>query len=82
MSQKNDIPQSFNVVGSVSSSCEIRQVELNLIPAFVETHGHSTDERFYSCCTLVVTGSETSSHVLVIEYLHFKGKVFLQLGEN
>ena len=81
MSQ-NDLPKRFNVVGSVSSSREIRQVELNLIPAFIETHGHSTNERFYSCCTLVVTGSEASSHILIIEYLHFKGKVFLQLGQN
>ena len=37
------------VVGTISSSGEIRQVELNLIPSFIESHGHSTDERLDPC---------------------------------
>ena len=46
------LPKRFNVVGSVGPPRVVRQVELNLIPAFVESHGHGADEWFYSCCTL------------------------------
>ena len=42
------------VVGTVSSSREIRQVELNLIPSFIESHGHGTDERLNTSGTLIV----------------------------
>jgi len=73
------IPKRFNIVSTIGSSCEIRQVELDLIPAFIKTHGHGTNERFYSCCALVVTSSESSSNILVIEYLNLKCEVLLQL---
>ena len=42
--------QGLNVVSAVGTTGEIGEVELNLIPAFVETHGHGANERFYSCC--------------------------------
>ena len=40
--------KSFNIVGTVSSSSEIGQVELNLVPALIESHGHCANERLYS----------------------------------
>ena len=71
--------QCFNIVSSISSSCEIRQVELNLIPALIESHGHCANERLYSGCWLIVWCSESTSNVLVIKYLHFESEIFLQL---
>ena len=72
----------FYVVGTVSSSCEIRQVELDLIPTFVQSHRHGADEWLYSGGRLIVGGSESSSHALVIKYLHFEREVFLQVLNN
>ena len=73
------LPQSFNVVGTVGTAGEVRQVELNLIPAFVETHGHGADERLYAGGALVVRSAETAANVLVIENLDFEGEVLLKL---
>ena len=71
--------ESLNVVGSIGSSGEVTQVELDLIPAFVQTHGHCADEGFHSGRALVVRSSEATSHVLVIQHLHFEGEVLLEL---
>lgn len=79
MIKMNNLPERVNVVGSVGSSREIRQVELDLIPAFVQPHGHRADEGLHSGCALVVGGSEPSPHVLVVQHLHFEGEIFLQL---
>ena len=46
--------QSFNVVGTVSSSREIGQVELDLVPALIKAHRHGTYKRLDSRCRLVV----------------------------
>lgn len=73
------LPEGLNVVGTVGSSSEIRQIELNLVPSLIESHWHGADEWLDTGGGLVVGGSETTTHVLVIEYLHFEGEVFLQL---
>ena len=73
------LPQGLNVVGTVGTTSEIGQVELNLVPAFIQTHGHGADERLDTGSTLVVGSSESTSNVLVIENLHLEGEVFLQL---
>ena len=39
--------KSLYVVGTIGSSGEIRQVKLNLIPSFIESHWHGTNKRFY-----------------------------------
>ena len=67
------------VVGTVSSSREIRQVELNLIPALIKSHRHGANERLDSGGGLIVRGSESSSYALVIEYLDLEGEVLLQV---
>ncbi len=46
--------QSLNVVGTIGTTSEIRQVELDLIPALVESHGHGTDERLNTGRRLIV----------------------------
>lgn len=45
--------QCFDVVGSVGSSGEISQVELDLVPAVVESHGHCANEWLDSCYALL-----------------------------
>ena len=67
------------VVGTVSSSGEIRQIELNLIPSLIKSHRHGANERLDSGGRLIVRGSESSSYALVIEYLHLEGEVLLQV---
>ena len=56
----------LDVVGAVGATGEVRQVELNLVPAFVETHRHGTDERLDTSRGLVVRRAETTTNVLVI----------------
>lgn len=46
----NRYPQSLNVIASVRSTSEVRQVKLDLVPAFVQPHGHGTDKRLNSGC--------------------------------
>ena len=71
--------QGLNVIGSVGSASKVTQVELNLIPALIESHRHGADERLHSGRALVVRGTESASNVLVIEDLHFKGEVLFEL---
>ena len=78
---KNKLPKGLNIVGSVRSAGKIGQVELNLVPPFVQSHRHRANERFYSCCALVVRSSETSAHILVIEDLDFESEVLFQLSK-
>ena len=61
--------QRFDVVGSVGATRKVRQVELNLVPTVIEPHRHRADERLDARRALVVAGSETALHVLVIQHL-------------
>ena len=61
--------ECLDVVGAVSSACEVGQVELDLVPAFIESHWHGTDERLDARRALVVTGTESSTNVLVVQDL-------------
>lgn len=73
------LPQSFNVVGSVGAARKVRQVKLNLIPAFVQAHGHRANERLDTRGALVVGSAEAAAHILIVEDLHFEREVFFQL---
>jgi len=75
----NLYPERLDVVRTVGSTCEVREVELNLVPAIVETHGHCADERLYACLCLVVRGSESATNVLVIQDLYLEREVFFEL---
>ena len=60
-------------------SCEIRKVELDLVPALVKTHRHCADEGLHPCGALVIACTEASPHVLVVQYLNFECEVFLMV---
>ena len=72
--------QGLNVVAPVSPAREVRQIELNLIPPLIQSHGHSTDKGLDSGSALVVGGPEPTTHVFVIEHLNLKGKIFFELN--
>ena len=74
--------ESLYVVGTVSSSGEIRKIELNLIPSLIQSHWHCADEWLNSGGGLIVGGSESPSNTLVIQYLHLECEVFLQVLDN
>lgn len=71
--------QRLDVIRTVRSASEIRQVKLNLIPTFIEPHGHGADEGLDSGGALVVGGSEPSAHTLVVQHLDLEREVLLQL---
>lgn len=74
-----NLPECLDVVGTVGSSGEIGQVELDLVPALIKPHGHGADEGLNTRGGLVVGGAESSAHILVVQDLHLKREVFLQL---
>ena len=76
------LPEGLNVVGTVRTTGEIGQVELNLIPALVESHGHRADEGLDTGGRLVVRSAETTANVLVVKDLHFEGEVLLQVLDD
>ncbi len=69
--------QGLDVVRTVGSAGEVTQVELNLVPALIQSHGHGADEGLHSGRALVVRRAETTSNVLVVQYLYLEGEVFL-----
>ena len=73
------LPEGLDVVGSVGTAGEIGEVELDLVPALVEAHGHGADEGLHAGGALVVGGAEAAAHVLVVEHLDLEGEVLLQL---
>ena len=44
--------EGLDVAGAVGSAREVREVELNLVPALVQPHRHCANERFYTSCAL------------------------------
>ena len=75
-------PQGLDVVRSVRPPREVGQVELDLVPPFVKSHWHCTNERFHSRCGLVVGGPKSAAHVLVIKHLHFEAKILLEILDD
>ena len=71
--------ECLNIVGTVCTTSEVGQVELDLVPAFVQAHGHGTDEGLHTGGRLVVRSAESASNVLIIENLHFESEVLFQL---
>ncbi len=74
--------ERFDVVGAVGASGEVGQVELDLIPAVVESHGHGANEGLDSRGALVVAGAEATPHVLVVQDLHLEREVLLQVLDD
>ena len=59
-------PKCFDVVSAVRASREVGQVELDLVPAFVQSHRHRADERLDASRALVVARTKTPTHVLIV----------------
>lgn len=74
--------EGLDIVGAVGSTGEVTKIELDLIPALIESHGHSANEWLHSGRALVVGGSEAAAHVLVIKHLHLKGEILLQVLDD
>ena len=72
--------QGLDVVSSIGTTSEVTQIELNLIPSLIQSHRHRTNERLHSSFALVVRGTESAAHILVVQYLHLECEVFLQLN--
>jgi len=64
--------QGLNVVGSISTTGEVRKVELDLVPALIKSHGHCADEGLDSRGRLIVGRTEPTADILVIKNLHFE----------
>lgn len=58
--------QGFNVVGAVSPTREVGQVELDLVPALIQPHRHCADEGLHSSGGLVIGGPEPAPDILII----------------
>jgi len=74
--------ERLDVIRTIRASREVREVELNLVPPFVEPHRHGADERLDSGGRLVVGGAETSADARVIEYLHFEREVLVEVLDD
>jgi hypothetical protein len=74
--------ESLDIVGTVSSTSEIRQVKLNLVPAFIKSHGHCANEGLDTSSGLIVGSSESTSDGLVVEYLDLECEVFLEVLDD
>ena len=74
--------EGLDIVGAIGASSEVGQIELDLVPSFVQTHRHGADEWFHSGCALVVTRSESATHILVVKHLHFEGEVLLEILDD
>ena len=61
--------ERFDVVRSVGTTSKIRKIELNLIPAVIETHRHRTDEWFDTRRRLIITRTETTTNVSIVQNL-------------
>lgn len=66
--------QGLDVVGAVRTTREVGQVELDLVPAVVQPHGHGADEGLHPSRALVVAGPETPTDVLIIQHLGKEGQ--------
>eukprot|EP00405_Crypthecodinium_cohnii_P062678 CAMPEP_0195008026 /NCGR_PEP_ID=MMETSP0326_2-20130528/8132_1 /TAXON_ID=2866 ORGANISM="Crypthecodinium cohnii, Strain Seligo" /NCGR_SAMPLE_ID=MMETSP0326_2 /ASSEMBLY_ACC=CAM_ASM_000348 /LENGTH=187 /DNA_ID=CAMNT_0040015671 /DNA_START=36 /DNA_END=595 /DNA_ORIENTATION=+ len=75
-------PEGLDIVCAVSATSEIGQVELNLVPTLIQTHGHGTDERFNPSGALVVGRSEASTHIFVVKDCDLESEVLLQILDD
>jgi hypothetical protein len=72
-------PNSLHVVRSVGPASEIGQIELNLVPAFVQTHRHGANKRLHSRCGLIIRGSKPPLYTFIIENLYLKREILVKI---
>jgi len=74
--------ERLDVIGPVGTAGEIGQVELDLVPTLVQSHGHGTNKRFHTRRRLIIRSAESSSDILIVQNLHLEGEVFLQIFDD
>eukprot|EP00401_Gymnodinium_catenatum_P042891 CAMPEP_0117483530 /NCGR_PEP_ID=MMETSP0784-20121206/13984_1 /TAXON_ID=39447 /ORGANISM="" /LENGTH=218 /DNA_ID=CAMNT_0005278063 /DNA_START=53 /DNA_END=709 /DNA_ORIENTATION=- len=74
--------QGLNVVRPVGTPREVRQIELDLVPTLVQTHGHRADEGLDTGGALVVRRAETASDLLVVQDLDLEREVLLEILDD
>ena len=74
--------ERLDVVGTVGTTGEVGQVELDLVPALVEAHGHGADEGLHSGGGLVVASTEAAANALIVEDLNLEGEVLLEVLDD
>ena len=89
--------QRLDVVCTICSTGEVGQVELDLVPALIKSHGHSADEwldsgsrlqytvsnvRDKMIVYLIVGSSESSTDVLVVKDLNLESEVLLEVLDD
>jgi len=62
-------PVGLDVVGAVSAPSEVREVELNLVPATVKAHRQHAAEWVNAGRALVIAGAESTANILVVKDL-------------
>ena len=72
----------LHIVSSIRPTCEIWQVELDLVPSLIQTHWHCANERLHSSCGLVVWCTKPPLDALVIEYLYLKCEILFEILDN
>ena len=75
-------PQGLYVVRTIRSPREIGQVELDLVPTFIQPHRHRANEWLHTSGRLIIGSTESSPYTLIIEYLYLECEVFLQVLDN
>mmetsp|Transcript_37020 Transcript_37020/g.93521 ORF Transcript_37020/g.93521 Transcript_37020/m.93521 type:complete len:253 (+) Transcript_37020:231-989(+) len=74
--------QRLDVVRAVCPACKVGKVELNLVPALIQPHGHRANKGLHARGRLVVGGPEAAAHVLIIEHLDLESEVLLQVLDD
>ena len=74
--------QGLYVVCTIRSPREIGQVELDLVPTFIQPHRHRANEWLHTSRRLIIGSTESSPYALIIEYLHLECEVFLQVLDD
>ena len=75
-------PNSLHVVRSISPTSEVRQIELNLVPPFVQAHWHGTNEWLNSRCGLIIRCAESSLDSFIIENLYLECEILIEILDD
>lgn len=64
---------------TVGAAGELGEVELDLVPAVVQAHGHGADEVLHPRGALVVAGPEAAPLPLVVHDRHLEAEIPLEI---
>lgn len=73
---------SLHIVCSVRPASKVRQIKLNLVPPFVQTHWHGTNEWLDSRRGLIIRRTKSSLHSFVIQNLYLECEILIEILDN